>query len=65
MSKSRWGAQRLRLYGGKKRVLARFFNEVQADVGERKTIVIAYGSSKFAPGGKGELSIISDRVQCV
>jgi hypothetical protein len=57
MSKSRWGAQRLRLYGGKKRVLARFFNEVQADVGERKTIVIAYGSSKFAPGGKGELSV--------
>eukprot|EP00798_Chlamydomonas_sp_ICE-L_P010970 gene10970-biopygen11061 len=57
MSKTRWGAQRMRLYGGKKRVFARFFNEVQKDVGVRKKIVIAYGSAKFAPGGKGELCV--------
>ena len=57
MSKTRWGAQRLRLYGGKKRVLDCFFNEVQEAVGARKKIVVAYGSAKFAPGGRGELSV--------
>jgi hypothetical protein len=57
MSKTRWGSQRLRLYGGKKRVFSRFLNEVQEAVGVRKKVVVAYGSAKFAPGGKGELSV--------
>ena len=57
MSKKHWGTQRMRLYGGKKRVFASFLNEVQEAVGMSKEIVVAYGSAKFAPGGKGELSV--------
>lgn len=55
--KKRWSAQRLRLYGGKKRVLSNFCNELQEQVGNDKKIVVAYGSAKFAPGGKGEMSV--------
>jgi hypothetical protein len=52
-TKSRWQEQRFRLYGGKKRVFARFFNKL----GDPKNTVLAYGSAKFAPGGKNEVAV--------
>jgi hypothetical protein len=52
----RWAQQRMRLFGGKKRVFAEFFNSVQAR-DPSKEIVVGYGSAKFAPGGKGEVSV--------
>ena len=58
--KPRWARQRLRLYGGKKRTFARFFNRiVEAD--PTRPIKIAYGSASFAPGGKGEISVPTTR----
>ena len=51
--KKKWRQQRLRLYGGKKRVFANFFKKLKID----KNTVVAYGSAKFAPGGKNELSV--------
>jgi hypothetical protein len=56
----RWARQRLSLYGGKKRVFARFFNKIKTAFPGRN-VVIAYGSAKFAPGGKGELSVPTSR----
>ena len=65
-SKARWSEQRMRLYGGKKRVFANFLNRVEkGDVttGERdmRPTVLAYGSAKFAPTGTGELSVPTSR----
>lgn len=57
----RWAQQRMRLYGGKKRVFARFFNEVERGAQPGQRTVIAYGSAKFAPGGKGELAVPTSR----
>ena len=50
----------MRLYGGKKRVMANFLNKLE---GKDKTVetVLAYGASKFAPGGKGEVSVPTSR----
>ena len=57
-SKDRWSRQRLRLYGGKKRVYANFFNKIQHPKDrESKTIIVAFGSAKFKAGGKGEISV--------
>ena len=56
--KPRWAKQRLRVFGGKQRVFANFFNRIDNDgkaMGKRT--VIAYGSAKFASGGKGEISV--------
>ena len=55
--KKRWRIQRFRLYGGKKRVFAKFLNTL----GSPNDIVLAYGSAKFAPGGKGEVSVPTTR----
>lgn len=52
-TKDKWSSQRLKLYGGKKRSFAKFFNTLKID----KNTVFAYGSAKFAPGGKGEVSV--------
>jgi hypothetical protein len=62
-SSRRWAEQRLRLYGGKKRVFARFFNRLEAEreEGDARSTVIAYGSARFAPGGKGEVSVPTTR----
>jgi hypothetical protein len=57
-TKKRWQEQRFRLYGGKKRVFSKFFNQL----GDPKDIVIAYGSAKLAPGGKGEVSVPVSRI---
>jgi hypothetical protein len=54
--KKRWARQRLRLYGAKKRVFAKFFNDMEAADGNRK-ITVAYGSASFSPGGKGEVNV--------
>ena len=55
-SKTRWAEQRLRLYGGKKRVFARFFERIRrAD--PSRDVVVAYGSASYAPGGRFELSV--------
>ena len=43
--KPRWANQRMRLYGGKKRVFAKFFNGL---VSKGKKTVVAYGAAKFA-----------------
>lgn len=60
--KSRWPRQRLRTYGGKKRVFAKFFNKIENDCPIGKQTIMAYGSAKFAPGGKGEISVPTTRV---
>ena len=58
MTTKKWAAQRLRLYGGKKRCFAGFFNRI-SEIEERtgKKTCIAFGAAKFAPGGKGEVSV--------
>jgi ribosomal protein L35AE/L33A len=58
--KSKWARQRLRLYGGKKRSFAKFFNKIR-NFDTTKRVVIAFGSAKFAPGGKNEISIPTTR----
>ncbi len=54
--KPKWSRQRFRLYSGKKRVFAKFFNAIQNDYPKRR-ILMAYGSAKFAPGSKNEVSV--------
>ena len=56
--KKHWMQQRLRLYGGKKRVFSKFLNKI--DSSNEKT-VLAFGSAKFAPGGKNEVSVPTTR----
>ena len=58
--KPRWARQRFRLYGGKKRVFANFFNRI-ADRDRSMRVVVAYGSATFAPGGKNEVSVPTSR----
>lgn len=53
----KWASQRFRLYGGKKRVFSKFINRLKPC----ENTVLAYGSAKFAPGGKGELSVPTTR----
>ena len=69
-TRPRWARQRLSLYGGKKRTFSNFFNNLQRVL--RKAvpncnIVVAYGAAKFAPGGRGELSVPTSRAykECV
>lgn len=59
-SKPRWAEQRLRLYGGKKRVFARFFNRIRA-ADPSRDVVVAYGSASYAPGGRFEVSVPTTR----
>ena len=58
MTHKKWASQRLRLYGGKKRCFANFFNRLEV---KGKKTIIAYGAAKFAPGGKGEMSVPTTR----
>lgn len=59
--KPRWARQRLRLYGGKKRVFAKFFNKLSAMAPDSCRIVVAYGSAKFAPGAVGRPAVPTTR----
>lgn len=68
-NRPRWARQRLSLYGGKKRVFARFFNNMKKAmdiVYPNRRIVIAYGAAKFAPGGRNEVSVPTSRayIEC-
>jgi hypothetical protein len=54
----KWAQQRLRLYGGKKKVFAEFFNKIQTP---GKRVIVAFGAAKFAPVGKGELAVPTSR----
>ena len=56
-SRKKWRQQQFRLYGGKKRVFANFFNKI----GINKNTVFAYGAAKFSPTGKNELSVPTAR----
>jgi hypothetical protein len=47
----------MRLYGGKKRVFAKFFKGL---VSKGKKTVVA----KFAPGGKGEMAVPTSKQVC-
>ena len=58
MTKKKWANQRFRLYGGKKRAFTNFFSRLE--VPNKKTCIV-YGSAKFAPGGKGEMSVPTSR----
>lgn len=58
--KPRWSRQRFRLYGGKKRVFSRFLNTIQ-DFDKSRQAIIAFGSAKFAPTGKGEVAVPTSR----
>jgi len=58
-AKPRWAQQSLRLYGGKKRVFANFFNQISK--GDDKNVVIAYGSAKFASTGPREVAVPTTR----
>ncbi len=69
-SKRRWANSRFKVYGGKKRTFARFLNRVQnggaqpakgVRLPDPSNIVLAFGSAKFAPGGKGEMSVPTTR----
>ena len=53
----KWRDQTLRLYGGKKRTFSNFFNSLKLDT----NTIVAFGSAKFAPTGKGELSVPTTR----
>lgn len=53
MSNKKWTIQRMKLYGGKKRVFSNFLNKLQ---NPNRNVVIGYGSAKFNPTSKGELS---------
>jgi hypothetical protein len=55
-----WARQRLRLYGGKRRVMDRFFNETHRSchaVAPGKRIVVAYGAAGFSATAKREASV--------
>jgi len=52
----RWSRQRLRLYGGKKRTLSRFYNRIERDAQWGQRTVIAYGSARFN-ASKGQVAV--------
>ena len=63
-TRPRWARQRLSLYGGKKRTFANFFNNLKRVLRKavpKCNIVVAYRAAKFAPGGRGELSVPTSR----
>lgn len=60
-TKNRWSRQRLRLYGGKKRTFATFFDKIKKAGDPTKEIIVFYGSAKFAPGSRSELSVPTTR----
>lgn len=55
-TKERWSRSRLSLYAGKQRVWDRFFNKIKESDPEKR-VVMAFGSAKFDPSGKGEMAV--------
>jgi transposase len=64
-TRDRWGRQRLRLYGGKKRSFAKFFDELKQDPEcpeSPRRVVLAYGNANFPSGGsKGKQAVPTTR----
>lgn len=60
-SKNRWGRQRLRLYGAKKRTFSRFFDAIKDAGDPEKPIAVFYGSAKFVPCSKNEIAVPTTR----
>jgi hypothetical protein len=58
-SADKWSIQKMRLYGGKKRVFAKFFNKMSQNT--NKKIVVGYGSAKFNPTAKNEVAVPTSR----
>lgn len=58
-SSDKWSIQKMKLYGGKKRVFARFFNKMSQHT--NKKIVVGYGSAKFNPTAKNEIAVPTSR----
>jgi hypothetical protein len=50
-SSDKWSIQRMRLYEGKKRVFANFFNKMESKSHKKKSVV-CYGAAKFNPTAK-------------
>ncbi len=61
-TEQKWSRQRFRLYGGKKRTIATFFNDVEKKGDPNKRIILAYGSSCTTSGGVGEMSVPVSKV---
>jgi hypothetical protein len=59
-SSDKWSLQRMRLFGGKKRVFANFFNTIESKSPNKK-IVVCYGSSKFNPTARNEVAVPTSR----
>jgi hypothetical protein len=59
-SSDKWSLQRMRLYGGKKRVFANFFNKMESK-SPKKKIIVCYGASKFNPTAKNEVAVPTSR----
>jgi hypothetical protein len=59
--KPRWARQRLRLYGGKKRVFAAFFKQLKSPETDERRTLVAFGAGSFCPGGAGETSVPTTR----
>ena len=55
----KWSKQRMRLYGGKKRVFANFFNKMNSTID--KKLVVGYGSANFSPTAKNEVAVPTSR----
>lgn len=51
---NKWSNQKMKLYGGKKRVFSSFFEKMK---NPEKITVVGYGSSKFNPSGKNEVAV--------
>ena len=60
--KKRWAQQRFRLYGGKMRVVAKFFNKMVNSNKDNRNLMVAYGASKFRSGGPGEVSVPTSKM---
>lgn len=59
-SSDKWSLQRMRLYGGKKRVFANFFNKMETKSLNKK-IIVCYGAAKFNPTAKNEIAVPTSR----
>lgn len=55
---AKWSIQRMKLYGGKKRVFSNFFNKVKSP---NKKTVIGYGSASFNTTAKNEVAVPTSR----
>ena len=55
--KRRWARQRLTLYSGKQQSMDNYFNQWREGGDPNIPIIVGYGASRFACGGKGEMNV--------